>query len=870
MAAFDLLLHNGSPSSVMNEPSRRVVLQRWSAGVVVACLLPLALYCSAGGAALLGRTFPGFFVAENRQLPSAGRFQWTGLEAGVPFHGRVVAIDGTPVTHSAEVYARAAALPPGTPLRYVFEKYGQRTELTVPTMPFAPLDYWSTAGLLTVNGWLYLVAAALVFFLQPRTRAAGVFFVMGMNLTVYAFTAITLYHPLGRWVTVLHFTAQALFPATVVHLAATFPVERRLIVDHPRLLAVPYTLAVILAVASVAGFYGEPPDLRPLYAVNLFIALALVILCTTTIYAYRERRSERVRYQARIVGLGLVAATAVAVFAFIDNAAGGGRFPMNFIAVTPVLFFAALGYAAVRHELFDIDRLVRYAVEYAVMTVLITLAYAGALVGTERLAGTAFRESSFVFVVFVVTVAFAFDPLRRRVQVLIDRTFFRNRPDHRRTLRDVSDALVTIVDLPAVVARVGWSLATAVVTERVAIGFWPDDAPAVGWSSDPAAFASEPSPTLRARMRSDPRPLDREHLAAATRPAEVALGAEMDRLGAVLVLPLVLSGGALGYVALGPKRSGRPYEHDDLELLGTMTNQAGIAMQNASSYQLLQTVNRRLEGKVRARTVELQASHDELEAAYVRLQEAQGQLIQSEKMASLGQLVAGVAHELNNPLTFIVGNVAPLREQLAAIRLLATCASDGRTLAICDDMAQILGVIASGAERTATIVKDLRTFSRVEEGTTSVVDLREGLRITINLLRPRWKDRVVIHSAIDAMPRVECDAGQVNQVFMNVLSNACDAIATTGNVWIHATSDSETVAVAIRDDGAGIAPADLPRIFDPFFTTKQIGQGTGLGLAIAHGIVQKHGGRVAVTSEVGVGTEIVVHLPIRERRRSVA
>ncbi len=628
---------------------------------------------------------------------------------------------------------------------------------------------------------------------------------------------------------------------------------------------------MLLAAASVAGFYAEPPDLRPLYAVNLFIAAALVILCATTVYAYREKRSERVRHQARIVGFGLVAATAVAVFAFIENTSGSSRFPMNFIAVTPVLFFVALGYAAVRHELFDIDRLVRYAVEYAVMTVLITLTYAGALVGAERLAGTALRESALFFVAFVVTVAFAFDPLRRRVQVLIDRTFFRNRPDHRRTLHDVSEALVTIVDLPAVVARVGWSLAAAVVTERVAIGFWPDDAPALAWSSDrEVPEQDEPSPALRARMRSDPRPLEREQVAAATRPADLAVGEEMDRLGAVLALPLMLSGRAIGYVALGPKRSGRPYEHDDLDLLGTMTNQAVIAMQNASSYQLLQTVNRRLEGKVRTRTEELQVSHDELEAAYMRLQETQGQLIQSEKMASLGQLVAGVAHELNNPLTFIVGNIAPLREQLAAIRLLAKRATDSRTLAICDDMAQILGVIASGAERTATIVKDLRTFSRVEEGTTSVVDLREGLRITINLLRPRWKDRITIHSAVEGMPRVECDSGQVNQVFMNVISNACDAIAKTGNIWIQATSDGESVAVAIRDDGAGIARSNLPRIFDPFFTTKQIGQGTGLGLAIAHGIVQKHGGRITVTSEVGVGTEIVVHLPIRERRRSVA
>jgi two-component system, NtrC family, sensor kinase len=204
------------------------------------------------------------------------------------------------------------------------------------------------------------------------------------------------------------------------------------------------------------------------------------------------------------------------------------------------------------------------------------------------------------------------------------------------------------------------------------------------------------------------------------------------------------------------------------------------------------------------------------------------------------------------------------------VRALAARHADALTLAICDDMAQILGVIASGAERTATIVRGLRTFSRVEEGHASVVDLRDGLRITINLLRPRWKDRIAIHTELDDMPPVECDAGQINQVFMNILSNACDAIADAGNLWIRATSDGVMVSIAIRDDGAGIAAPHIPRIFDPFFTTKPTGSGTGLGLAIAHGIVQKHHGHITVTSELGRGTAVVVHLPIRESRRSVA
>src|SRR6185295_9227879 len=191
--------------------------------------------------------------------------------------------------------------------------------------------------------------------------------------------------------------------------------------------------------------------------------------------------------------------------------------------------------------------------------------------------------------------------------------------------------------------------------------------------------------------------------------------------------------------------------------------------------------------------------------------------------------------------------------------------ADAVTLAICDDMAQILGVIASGAERTSRIVKDLRSFSRIGEGAWSVADLRDGLRTPLNLLRPRLRDRITVHLDIDDLPAIACDPAQVNQVFMNIVSNACDAISGQGNIWIRGWADGDTVAIAFRDDGGGIDPRVLPRIFDPFFTTKEIGKGTGLGLAISHGIVLRHQGRIDVTSSIGKGTEFTVYLPLSEQ-----
>ncbi len=237
--------------------------RRWIAAVVVACAVPLAVYCTAGGAAWCGRPFSGFYVAENRQLPSAGSFGWTGLQAGVPFHARVVTVDGTPVGTIEEIWARVEAVPIGTPLRYGFEKRGERVEIAVPTMRFGSRDYWETAGLFALQGWLALAAAAIVVFLQPTTRPSAVFFVAGVTFALFPLTATTLYRPLGTWVTALHFMTQAIFPATLVHLASTVPVERRWLAGRPGRVALLYVVAAALGAMSLAGFYGEPPDLRP-------------------------------------------------------------------------------------------------------------------------------------------------------------------------------------------------------------------------------------------------------------------------------------------------------------------------------------------------------------------------------------------------------------------------------------------------------------------------------------------------------------------------------------------------------------------------------------------------------------------------------
>jgi len=158
-------------------------------------------------------------------------------------------------------------------------------------------------------------------------------------------------------------------------------------------------------------------------------------------------------------------------------------------------------------------------------------------------------------------------------------------------------------------------------------------------------------------------------------------------------------------------------------------------------------------------------------------------------------------------------------------------------------------------------VKDLRSFSRLGEATRKPADLQEGLEVSLRLLEARWRDRITIHRDYGALPLVECDPAQLNQVFMNLLANACDAIGGAGNIWVTTRVEGDAVVVAIRDDGSGIPPEVLGRIFDPFFTTKDVGAGTGLGLAISQSIVSAHGGQLDVESAPGSGTTFRVVLP---------
>jgi signal transduction histidine kinase len=319
-----------------------------------------------------------------------------------------------------------------------------------------------------------------------------------------------------------------------------------------------------------------------------------------------------------------------------------------------------------------------------------------------------------------------------------------------------------------------------------------------------------------------------------------------DSLDVHLLVPILFGVDLLGVIAVGPKLSGERLGPDDRQLLRTLANQSAIAIENAQAFDEIAKLNESLEARVDERTRELR--------------DTQAQLMQSEKMRSLGQLVAGVAHELNNPIGFVHANIQLIEEQVARIRDPNAAPADVERAR--EALAKLIARSKEGTDRVRRIVQDLRTFSRMDQAELQEADLHEELDRTIALMEPRCKDCVRIERDYGQLPRVRCYPGQLNQVFLNLLMNACDAIGKSGTIRITTRALPSGVRIEVHDDGAGIPPEIQGRIFDPFFTTKPVGKGTGLGLSLSHGIVARHGGRISVQSEPGHGTTFTIDLPL--------
>lgn len=341
----------------------------------------------------------------------------------------------------------------------------------------------------------------------------------------------------------------------------------------------------------------------------------------------------------------------------------------------------------------------------------------------------------------------------------------------------------------------------------------------------------------------------------------------------LLGAPIDVDGRTCGVLYLADKSGGEPFTEWDETIAQIYASEASHVLQRNALVRELLDKQRHLED-----------SNAQLKAAYGRIEQAQAQLVQSEKMASIGQLAAGVAHEINNPVGYISSNIGSLQgymeelfslvaayENLAPSNAKEMSSAAAQLNFLRQDIADLIKESQEGVSRVRRIVQDLKDFSHVDDGQWEWSDIHKSLDSTLNVVWNELKYKADVRKEYGTLPAVQCRPSQLNQVFMNLLVNAAHAISERGTITVRTgTRDDAEIWIEVIDSGTGIKPDHLTKIFDPFFTTKPVGKGTGLGLSVSFGIVQKHNGKIEVESEQGKGTCFRVRLPIQHPADDVA
>ncbi|MFC2088710.1 FG-GAP-like repeat-containing protein [Calditrichota bacterium] len=326
-----------------------------------------------------------------------------------------------------------------------------------------------------------------------------------------------------------------------------------------------------------------------------------------------------------------------------------------------------------------------------------------------------------------------------------------------------------------------------------------------------------------------------------------------------------------GMLSLGSQNTTIELSVEDKALYGSLTNQLAITLENNKYIrQSNEMVEKLTAAKVREKYLQeleqantaLDVKNQELQKLYDELKNTQAQLIQSEKMSSLGQLVAGISHELNNPIGYIYSNSNQLKNYINRIQeYISSAALQKELTEILPDIKNLIEDTVSGSQAVKELVDNLRRFSHLDQAKWQKVDLHESIESSLKILKSQLKNRIQVHKKYGIKNLVECNPGQINQVLLNILANAAQSIEDTGNIWIETKEENVYFVIEVRDDGKGMSKETLSKIFDPFFTTKDVGEGTGLGLSISYSIIKNHLGTIEAKSEMNKGSVFRIKLP---------
>lgn len=589
--------------------------------------------------------------------------------------------------------------------------------------------------------------------------------------------------------------------------------------------------------------------------VLLAVGYSLFVLFDSMRRTKDNQKKNRIKYILGGIGLGalLIALNILTVY-------GINIYPMGNFSFIPAIFLA---FGVLKYDLLDIGVLIRRGTVYFILTGIITTLYVLVIYLFNAIFIGSRSGHLFIFsFVLSVLIVLLFNPLRDKVQKFIDNLFFRGKYDYQNVLKEISREMASLLKIEPIMNLILTSISKALQVTHIDL-FLYDDAKMVFRRYSPKNFVRDDTAnniftmdhSILNVLKTIARPLGKSYIEHhLSRQVEknhiIALFNELD---VSLMVPMISNTNLVGIIALGQKKSGELFVHEDMELLMTIANQSVTALDNAKSYEEIENLNQHLERKVAERTADLRR-------ALLEKEQTQNQLIQSESLAAIGQLVAGTAHELNNPLA-------------SASSLLQTCMESVQDWDVAaenrDEVLNDLIFSMKELKRAGDIVRSLLDLSRQTQVYVEPVSINLALDDTLRVLYNQYKhlEIEIKKQYDDALPLVVGNFANLGQVFINVIKNAIESLAAGVGIITLSTRykrDANVAVIEIGDTGTGVPDEHLQNIFKPFFTTKPVGKGTGLGLYISYEIIRRHGGDIKVRSMEGEGTTFTIELPCRK------
>ena len=853
----------------------------------------------------------------------AGRM---GIQVGDTLH----AIDGETIQSELQVAKMLDRIGLWHSATYSIIRAGTEFPVTL-VLSDSPPDVKQKRLYLEIVGLLYFLVG--IFVLLKRSRAPLAFHFYAVCLTSFVFYV---FHYTGKlnafdW-TVFWFDqgASVLLPPLFLHFCLEFPLEQRWVKQRRRLLGWIYVPGIALFATWLAFVYKvvsivpSPLAFRDFleslndFHFGLYFAISALVLIQT----YRTVQTPELRQQMKWVTRGTALAVAP-YFAMQSMPRLLGLVPQGYAeyAIFPlVLIPISFGYAIHRYRLMDVDIIFKAGVTYTLASAVIIGLYTTFVVVVGQLLGSGTETGQSVTVIATIVVALLFAPIKDQFQVWLDKFFYRDRYSIRQTLIDFGRTLGSEVHLDNMLDRIVDRLGRALFVNRTAIFLEDPD--------DPSRFLS-----ARTNGISIPPTADFSFLSAGTDRPYIFFENEVHDLN--YFIPCHVKDRVIAYIGLGRTQNGDYLTSEDMELLETVSDYVGIALENARLYRSLEhkateyqslkdfseniiesinvgvvvanpegrivgwnraletlvnrsryeTIGKRTEDIIPNHFLQRLSEHGHLYKQQwngltvnfsatslvdksgatrgtliiiddmtdrVRLED---QLIQNEKLTSIGLLAAGVAHEVNTPLAVISSYSQMLRKEIAP--------DDSRN--------KLLDKITKQTFRASEIVNNLLNFSRTTATEFTDVDVHQVVSETLSLLEHQFKKaqiRVETDFGVEH-PMVFGNAGKLQQVFLNLFMNARDAMADGGELRVRTEGSDSKIEIVVQDTGAGISRENIKKIYDPFFTTKAVGKGTGLGLSVSYGIVQEHGGNLTVDSKLGRGSAFKLELPLARKAVNV-